>query len=680
MDLRVTMEKTTVKKTAGKISLARKNKKDPDLLLRAAGAVIIKNVSPEIDGGKFPAKCVVGESVLVEADIYKEGHDVLGACVKFRKKDVPAWQEAPMVLFDNDRWHGHFTPVENTRYVFTVEAWMDTLETWRRHTEKKCLVHAPVASDVLEGLMFFNKSCALMNPPDFVRFERFIESLKKANGRADKVLPVLQDVEFQNLLAKYPLKDFVTVYEHELELTVDRKQAEFAAWYEFFPRSQGRVPGRHGTFRDCIARLPEIKKMGFDVLYLPPIHPIGVTNRKGPNNTLVPPKNSPGSPWAIGNRDGGHKAVHPELGTLEDFKEFVAAAKHLGMEIALDIAYQCSPDHPYVTEHPEWFYHLPDGSIRCAENPPKKYEDIYPLNLNCEEKEALWKELESIILFWIDQGVKTFRVDNPHTKPLAFWEWMFGRVQEKHPEIIFLSEAFTRPKMMKSLAKAGFTQSYTYFTWRNTKHELRPYLEELTQTEMKHYFRGNFFANTPDILHEYLQKGGRPAFMIRLVLAATLSSVYGIYSSFEICENRAKAHGSEEYLNSEKYELKAWDWDRPGNIRDYIARVNRIRRENPALQQYKNLEFYPSRNESILCYGKRTPDNSNIIVVAVNLDPFVRHEDMISLPLWKLGLEDGQSYQMKDLLSGAVYIWRGQDNYISLDPLTHPAHIFQLKK
>jgi len=669
-----------VKRTAGKISAAGKKKNDPDALLEVAGAPVIKNVTPEIDGGKFPAKCVAGEPVLVEADIYKEGHDVLGACVKFRKKDDPAWQEAPMVFWDNDRWQGRFTPAENTRYVFTVEAWMDTLETWRKNTEKKCIAHVSVTSDVLEGLMFFDKSRELMDPSGLARLERFTALLKKADGRADKVLSVLQDTEFKNLLAQYPLKDFISVYEHELELTVDRKCAEFSAWYEMFPRSQSKVPGKHGTFKDCIARLPELKKLGFDVLYLPPIHPIGTTNRKGPNNTLTPLKDSPGSPWAIGSRDGGHKAVHPKLGTLADFRKFVTGAAGQGMEIALDIAYQCSPDHPYVKEHPEWFYHLPDGSIRCAENPPKKYEDIYPLNLNCEEKEALWEELESIILFWIDQGVKIFRIDNPHTKSLAFWEWMIGRVQENHPEVIFLAEAFTRPKMMKSLAKAGFTQSYTYFTWRNTKQELRQYLEELTQTEMKDYFRGNFFANTPDILHEYLQKGGRPAFMIRFVLAATLSSVYGIYSSFEICENRAKAPGSEEYLNSEKYELKAWDWDRPGNILELITRMNQIRRENPALQQYKNLEFYSSQNESILCYGKRTPDNSNIIVVAVNLDPFARHEDRISLPLWKLGLTDTQSYKMKDLLSGVVYTWRGPDNYISLDPLTQPAHIFLLEK
>jgi len=491
---------------------------------------------------------------------------------------------------------------------------------------------------------------------------------------------VIQNDDFRDLIALYPLKEKKIQYRHTLELIADRKAAEYAAWYEMFPRSQGRKTNKSATFKDCIKRLPDIQSMGFDVIYLPPIHPIGKTNRKGPNNTLETDKDSPGSPWAIGSPEGGHKSVHPELGTLEQFREFVAAAKDKGIEIALDLAYQCSPDHPYVKEHPEWFYRLPDGTIRYAENPPKKYQDIYPLNFYGENREALWEELREIVFFWIRQGVKIFRVDNPHTKPLLFWSWMIRSVQEKYPETIFLAEAFTRPKVMKLLAKAGFTQSYTYFTWRNTKQELREYLEELTQTPMKDYFRGNFFANTPDILHEFLQKGGKAAFKIRLALAATLSSAYGIYSGYELCENTPLREGSEEYLNSEKYEIKVRDWNREGNIKDYIARINRIRMENPALQEYKNLRFFESRNDSILCYGKWTKALDNLIVAVVNLDPFRTHEDLLTLPIWEFGIEEWQTYQMKDLITGDKYYWKGKQNYVRLDPEVEPVHIFKLSK
>ncbi len=453
----------------------------------------------------------------------------------------------------------------------------------------------------------------------------------------------------------------------------------FAAWYELFPRSQGKDPQKSGTFQDCIRRLGDIKKMGFDVIYLPPIHPIGTSRRKGPNNSLTAGENSPGSPWAIGNKEGGHKAIHPDLGTFQDFKEFTAAAAKLDIEIALDYALQCSPDHPYVREHPEWFYHRPDGSIQCAENPPKKYEDIYPFNFYCSDREKLWNELKNIILFWIEKGVKIFRVDNPHTKPLRFWKWLIDAVQKDHPEVIFLAEAFTRPKLMKFLAKEGFTQSYTYFTWRNSKQEIRQYFEELMRPEMSAYFRGNLFANTPDILHEYLQTGGRPAFKIRLFLAATLSSLYGIYSGFELCENRALPH-SEDYLNSEKYEYKVWDWNRPGNIKDFISRLNAIRASNPALQEYQNLKFYESGNEHILCYGKKTADNSNLLIAAVNLDPFNAHEDTVTLPIQEFGIGEGQTYQMEDLLTGQTYDWKGASNYVRLDPALEPAHLFRLRK
>ncbi len=563
-------------------------------------AIIIENVFPKIDDGSFVVKCIIGEKFLVEADIFKDGHDILGAALLFKKKDDLQWDQVPMRLIENDRWQAFFIPVENARYLYTIEAW--------------------VLPDGLE-----------------------------------------------------------TRYKYALELMVDRKAAEYGAWYELFPRSQAQIPNQSATFKDCIARLEDIKRMGFDIVYLTPIHPIGVTNRKGPDNMLVAGENAPGSPWAIGSKDGGHKAIHPQLGGFDEFENFIRSAKDLGLEIALDIAFQCSPDHPYVNDHPQWFYHRPDGSIHYAENPPKKYEDIYPLNLHCEDWKNLWEELKSIIIFWIEKGVNIFRVDNPHTKPLGFWKWLIDEVQNDYPQVIFLSEAFSRPKIMKFLAKAGFTQSYTYFTWRNTKLELRAYLQELINTDMAHYYRGNFFTNTPDILPEYLQKGGMPAFKIRLVLAATLSSNYGIYSGFELCENQAKPH-SEEYSGSEKYEIKVRNWDKPGNIKDFIARINAIRRENPALQQYKDLEFYETLNEHMLCYGKRTVDGSNMIVVVVNVDPFNTHEDLVTLPLWKFGIEEWQTYQMHDFLTGTTYFWKGTSNYVRLDPQTNPSHIFAVRK
>ncbi len=647
----------------------------------AIDGLVIENVFPEIDGGKYPAKCVIGESVLVEADIMKDGHDVIAAVVRYRKHSESEWHESPLSPLDNDRWRGSFVARENTFYLYTIEAWFDRMQTWSRNLEKKCIANVSIKSDLWEGAEFLKEIRAAAKPEDYEDLDKIQKSLLKLlQNPTSQAVELVRNPLFQKMMLKYPLKSQLTTYDKVLVLTVDRKRAEFSAWYEIFPRSQGKNPNQSATFKDCIARLPEIQKMGFDVLYLTPIHPIGSTNRKGPNNSLTPDKNSPGSPWAIGNKEGGHKAVHPELGTLKDFDDFVSAAEDHGLEIALDIAFQCSPDHPYVTEHPEWFYHLPDGTIRYAENPPKKYEDIYPFNFHCENWQELWNELESVFRFWIDHGVKIFRVDNPHTKPLRFWEWVIGRIQKDHPDTIFLSEAFTRPKIMKFLAKAGFTQSYTYFTWRNHKWEIKQYLEELTQSEMKAYFRGNFFANTPDILHEYLQKGGRPAFMIRLILAATLSSSYGIYSSFELCEGKAKAQGTEDYLDSEKYQFKVWDWNRTGNIKELIGQVNKIRNEQPALQLYKNLEFYDTRNDWILCYGKRTADNRNIVVCVVNLHPSHAHEDTISLPLWKFGINETTPYQVKDLLTGKVYTWKGPNNYVRLDPLTQPAHIFQIIK
>ncbi len=466
-----------------------------------------------------------------------------------------------------------------------------------------------------------------------------------------------------------------------LEVIVERERARFGAWYEIFPRSSGTDPGRGAQFADAEKRLSSIASMGFDVVYLPPIHPIGTTHRKGPNNTLAAGPGDPGSPWAIGSSEGGHKAIDPALGTLDDFQRFVRSARDAGLEVALDLAFQCSPDHPYVREHPEWFRKRPDGSIKYAENPPKKYQDIYPLDFECASWSALWRELKQVVLFWIDQGVVVFRVDNPHTKSFRFWEWLIAEVRRDHPEVIFLAEAFTRPKVLRHLAKVGFSQSYTYFTWRNTKLELETYLTELTQTDFAEYLRPNLFVNTPDILHEYLQFGGRPAFQTRLVLAATMGASYGIYGPvFELVETAA-VPGTEEYQDSEKYQVRVWDWNQPGNIRAFISRVNRIRRENEALHQNRNLRFYDIDNDRMIFYGKATDDLSNVILVVVNLDPHNPQSGWLELPVEQLGIAgESKSYQMHDLLSDARYLWQGERNFVRLDPRESPAHIFRLRR
>lgn len=648
-------------------------------------AITIEHVVPELDHGKFAVKCVVGERLQVEADIFKEGHEVLGASLKYRLKDETLWQEVPMHEIGNDRWRGLLIPTQNSAYVYTIEAWSDILATWVRDMLKRCEAYPSVKEDLPQGLSYLKSMGDLTlrsskEIEEIRSLQHFAKLLELSEGSSEEVMRLLSSDEFQMLIKKYPLKEKLMVYPLTLNLIVDRRRAEYAAWYEMFPRSQGTHPHQSGTFKDSIKRLPDIKKMGFNVIYLPPIHPIGRTNRKGPNNALKVGKHSPGSPWAIGGPEGGHKSIHPDLGSEKDFNDFIEAANDYGIEIAMDFAVQCSPDHPYVKEHPEWFYHQVDGSIQYAENPPKKYEDIYPLNLDGSNYQALWDELKSIVLYWIERGIKSFRVDNPHTKPLEFWRWLIEEIHSEHPEVIFLAEAFTRPAMMKYLAKTGFTQSYTYFTWRNSKEEIRQYFEELTQSEMKYYFRGNLFTNTPDILSEVLQVGGAPAFKMRLVLAATLSSLYGIYSGYELCEGRAVEKGSEEYLDSEKYQYKVWDWERPGNIKSFIARINLIRTQNPALHHYKNLQFFHSTNPHILCYGKKTQDQANILIMVVNLDPFHPQEDWIHLPIWEFGVSDWQTYQMKDLITGEKYDWKGQHHYVRLDPHYQPAHIFQLKK
>jgi starch synthase (maltosyl-transferring) len=639
--------------------------------------IVIENVTPSVDGGRYPAKRIVGEPCVVEADIFRDGHQVLRAAVKWRRKQDEAFDEAPMLLLDNDRWRGEFLPTDNTRYLFTIEAWTDLFASWLADFAKKVNAARPVASDILEGIALVEQTIAGSRDADRDLLERALAQLRTANDGA-AALAAISDVEISAAAGRAGQRFGLTRFEPLLELVVDRGKARYGTWYEMFIRSQGSVPGQPGTFHDAERRLPELRDLGFDVVYLPPIHPIGHTNRKGPDNALNGGANSPGSPWAIGSEAGGHTTIEPSLGTEGDFARFVATANRLGIEVALDFAIQCSPDHPWVREHPQWFNHRPDGSIKYAENPPKEYQDIYPIDFDTSDQAGLFAELERVVRFWLQRGVKIFRVDNPHTKPVRFWNWLINEVQATNPEVIFLAEAFTRPKVMNELAKAGFTQSYTYFTWRNTKLELTEYLTELTQTPIREYFRPNFFTNTPDILSPVLQTGGRAAFKMRLVLAATLSPSYGIYSGYELCENQA-VPGTEEYLNSEKYQIKVRNWNQPGNIKEFIGRVNSIRRDNPALQEFLNLQFLNTDNDQVLFFAKATRDKDNIILVAVNLDPLNPHHCTALVPPEVAGVAPGQSYRVTDLLTGAQYVWSAS-NYVRLDPATEPAHILRVEE
>ena len=640
--------------------------------------IMIERVYPELDCGRFPVKREVGDRFEVRADIFKEGHDILLATLRYRPCGEPEWHETPMRHLENDRWAGWFDLTENTRYHYTIASWVSAFESWRQELSKKRQTQKDLRSELAEGHAFVQAAAQRAGSADRSRLHDHLQLWETSDSQDSRIRVALTDT-LAELVKRYEERTAFTVYDRELVVVADRIRARHGAWYEMFPRSQGSVAGRSATFQDCERRLPAIQAMGFDVLYLPPIHPIGHTNRKGPNNTLEARPDDPGSPYAIGNAHGGHDAIEPGLGTLADFDRFVAAARHHGMEIALDFAINCSPDHPYVTQHPDWFYHRPDGTIKYAENPPKQYQDIYPLDFYCRDWHALWQEMKRVLLFWADHGVRIFRVDNPHTKPVAFWQWVIHEIQADHPDVLFLSEAFTRPKMMRALAKAGFTQSYTYFTWRNSKQELTDYLIELTQSEMKEYFRANFFTNTPDILPEILQQGGRAAFQFRLVLAATLSPSYGIYSGYELCENRA-IPGTEEYLHSEKYEYKVWDWDRPGAITDYVTTINRIRRENPALHEYENLRFYSADNQQIIFYGKMTFDRRNAVLVAVNLNPFQAQTARLTIPLTDLGIAPDETYQMHDLLTDRRDLVIGDTYSIRLEPHTEPAAIFAIRR
>ncbi len=642
--------------------------------------VVIERATPEIDAGRFPIKRITGETVQVEADVFADGHDAVACVLLWRPVGSERWSETDMEPLGNDRWRASF-PVEQVGfYHYTVEGWVDRFLTWRKNLVKRIEAGQQVDAELSIGAQLVEAAAHRAQGADRAQLQERARLLQEP-GEAPARQTLALDARLAALVQRYPDRGLAVRYDRELTVRVDRERARFSTWYELFPRSASPEPGRHGTFADCEARLEDIAAMGFDVLYLPPVHPIGRSFRKGRNNSLTPAPDDPGSPWAIGAKEGGHTAIHPALGTVADFERLVARARELGMEIALDLAFQCTPDHPYVNSHPEWFRRRPDGTIQYAENPPKLYQDIYPLDFESEDWPALWNELRRVVLDWVERGVRIFRVDNPHTKPFQFWEWLIAEVQAAHPDVLFLAEAFTRPKVMYRLAKLGFSQSYTYFAWRNTKEELTEYFTELTRVDVREFFRPNLWPNTPDILTEYLQFGGRPAFMIRVVLAATLGASYGIYGpAFELGENTPRAAGSEEYQNSEKYEIRTWDLDNPSSLRDIITRVNRIRRANPALQRDWGLRFHATENPMLLCYSKATDELSNVVLVVVNLD--VRHTQAgwVNLNLGALGMEEGQPYQVHDELGDGRYLWQGPRNYIELNPHILPAHIFRLRR
>jgi starch synthase (maltosyl-transferring) len=636
----------------------------------AGGAFHIEEIYPIIDGGRFPVKRIAGESIDVWADIFRDGHDIVAAALVWRLDQDREWRRTPMVHQVNDRWSGSFAPETPGRYVYAIEAWTDEFGSWLHGVELKLKAGQDVTLDALEGAGLLTKAQA-GGPEAIAVIQRQCEDYLQTGEVAPLLVPELAEAmaesQLRRDLTRSPL----------LPLVIDRPRARYGAWYEMVPRSQGKTPGQHGTFRDCIARLPDIAAMGFDVIYCTPIHPIGHTNRKGRNNALTAAPGDPGSPYAIGAEDGGHDAIHSELGTLDDFHAFVAACKLVDIEVALDIAVQCSPDHPWLKQHPDWFRRRPDGSMRYAENPPKKYEDIVNPDFGCDDAGSLWNALRDVILFWVDQGVKIFRIDNPHTKPLQFWEWLIHEVQLRHPDVIFLAEAFTRPKLMKGLAKLGFTQSYTYFTWRTQKWELEAYLRELTNYPERDYYRPNFFVNTPDILPYHLQSGEPWMFKSRLALAATLSSTYGIYNGFELLEHDP-IPGKEEYLHSEKYEIKVRDWDQPGNIKAYIRDLNRARRANPALQQTANIRFVPIEDGNVIGFVKQSPDLGNAVAVAIALSRDL-HE--FWFPLGDLQIDvDGERRNvaaLENLITGERHPVEWGGIHLRIDPQRDPVLLFR---
>jgi len=640
---------------------------------------IVEGVTPQVDCGRFAAKRTVGDQVRVEADVFTDGHDAIAASLLARREGSKEWTEIRMRPLVNDRWGAAFRVGELGRYGFKVLGWVDHFETWRRDLLKRIKAESDTNLDYLIGAELVQEAAGRAVGGDALWLKERAAVLSA--GKEPVQLRVhATDPMLHELVLRYPDKRFATE-SAELPIIVDPVRARFSSWYEFFPRSTAEKTGAHGTFADAEKRLPYVAELGFNVVYLPPIHPIGRKFRKGKNNNPESQAGDDGSPWAIGADEGGHKAILGDLGTVADFKRFIAKAEALGLQVAMDIAFQAAPDHPYVKEHEAWFKKRPDGTIQYAENPPKKYQDIYPFDFESEDWEGMWKELKSVFDYWIGVGVTIFRVDNPHTKAFPFWEWAITEIKRERPEVLFLAEAFTRPKIMYRLAKLGFSQSYTYFPWRNAKWEIQQYLTELTQTPVREFFRPNQWPNTPDILTEFLQMGGRSAFVIRLVLAATLGANYGIYGpAFELQENKPLKHGSEEYLNSEKYEVRHWDLDRPDTLRDLVARVNGIRNENAALQNDWSLRFHPVDNDQLICYSKESDDRSNLLLVVVNLDPHYTQSGFVTLPLEELEISLDRSYEAEDLLTGERYMWQGARNYVELNPARSSGHILKIHR
>ncbi|MGZ6315544.1 MAG: alpha-1,4-glucan--maltose-1-phosphate maltosyltransferase [Candidatus Limnocylindrales bacterium] len=639
--------------------------------------VVVENLSPRVDCGEFPVKRIVGDTVAVQAVAYADGHDAIACVLLSRRESETEWTETPMEPRVNDGWRATFTVREVGRYRYTVKAWVDRFATWSHDLAKRLDAEADVRVDLQIGAALVEAAAARATGSDAGRLEKIARTLRAGGAPAAREA---RSAQLAGLMARHAERPFPTMAP-ELTLVVDRELARFGAWYELFPRSATTEPGRHGTFRDVEDRLADVAEMGFDVLYLPPIHPIGRAFRKGRNGSPVAEPADPGSPWAIGASEGGHKTIHPELGTLEDFRHLVASAAARGIELALDIAFQCSPDHPYVIEHPEWFRSRPDGMIQYAENPPKKYQDIYPFDFETDAWRALWDELKSVVDFWIEQGVRIFRVDNPHTKPFAFWAWLINEVKAVHPDTIFLAEAFTRPNVLYRVAKLGFTQSYNYFPWRNTKAELTDFMTELTQAGVRDFFVPNLWPNTPDILPEQLQFGGRPAFASRLILAATLGPSYGIYGpAFEQGLIAPLAPGSEEYLDSEKYQIRPWDVDRGATLAGLVGQLNRIRRTEAAFRSNDHLRFHAVDNDQLIAYSKSTADLSNQVLVVVNLDPHHLQSGFVELSLDELRIDPHQPYQVHDLLTDARYLWHGPHNFVELRPEGFPANIFAIRR
>ncbi|MEN3941918.1 alpha-1,4-glucan--maltose-1-phosphate maltosyltransferase [Prosthecobacter sp. SYSU 5D2] len=645
-----------------------------------APTVVIENFYPCIEGGRHPIKRVVGEPLDLWCDIFMDGHVVMSAVVKWRQAGSRRWYESPMRPLENDRWQGQCIFNTMGRWEYAVEAWSDTFRGWKKTFAIRVQAQDPdVPVEALDGARLLTEAAARARTAGVEAAATQLEDVAELLSQLppQEIMDVLLSDDLQALMDRFPDRSLSTT-STPMRVIAERERARFSAWYEFFPRSaEGRMD-RHSTFRDCLPRLDDARAMGFDTIYFPPIHPIGITARKGKNNTLTAYEGDVGSPWAIGGPAGGHRDIEPQLGTMEDFVWLVEEASKRGLEIALDFAINCSPDHPYVKDHPDWFYQRPDGSIRYAENPPKKYQDIYPINFHCADWKNLWRELIDVVLFWVSKGVKIFRVDNPHTKPVSFWEELISTVHRKHPEVIFLAEAFTKPKMMQVLGKIGFTQSYTYFTWREDKAGLTEYARELMQGEMRWYYRGNFWPNTPDIHPYYLQNAPASMFRLRAALAATLSSTWGMYAGYELCENKPLP-GKEEYLDSEKFQLSQRDYNAPGNIKGFIARLNSIRRDNPAMHLYDNLVFHGADHDQMLCYSKCTPDFSNRILCIVSLNGYDPISGMVYLDLGALGLGHDQTYRVRDLMHGGVYEWSGAANFVSLSPDGASLHIFQVE-